>query len=186
MATHQELCEKADKWLRTKCNCSTVITELKAKTRTGEIPDSIGFKSTRSKTTRSILIECKTSRADFRADAKKEFRADPKMGMGDFRFYLCPEGVIKVDDLPEKWGLLYDMGEGKPLKVIHGPKGSYWSREYAFQFKGNKETEMMLMLSALRRIQEEEPDVFKEKVYKKAPPRARRRKRTYKSSRIAA
>lgn len=27
--------------------------------------------------------------------------------MGNFRFYLCPPGLIPVADVPEGWGLLY-------------------------------------------------------------------------------
>ena len=28
--------------------------------------------------------------------------------MGNCRFYLCPEGLIKEEELPDKWGLLYE------------------------------------------------------------------------------
>lgn len=55
----------------------------------------------------SYLIETKVSRSDFLADAKKPFRKDPSQGIGDYRYYACPEGLIKPDELPEKWGLIY-------------------------------------------------------------------------------
>lgn len=55
----------------------------------------------------SYLIETKISRSDFLADAKKTFRKDPTQGIGDYRYYACPEGLIKPDELPEKWGLIY-------------------------------------------------------------------------------
>jgi len=175
LISHLELCEKAESWLREKCNCSTVITELKSKNRTGEIPDSIGFKGTRSKTPRSILIECKTSRADFRADFKKDFRGNPHLGMGDFRFYLCPENIIKAEDLPDKWGLLY-YKDGKVRQIV-GPKGRTWSKATEFKFSSNKETEMMLILSALRRTQMEDPAS-----YEKIKIRRARKRSTYKRS----
>lgn len=54
----------------------------------------------------SYLIETKISRSDFLADAKKPFRQDATQGVGDYRYYACPEGLIKPDELPEKWGLI--------------------------------------------------------------------------------
>lgn len=144
--SHSELCVRAESWLRTHCNCSSVISELKSRNKTGEIPDAIGWKRNRS-----FLVECKTSRADFKADAKKPFRSEPKIGMGDFRFYLCPEGVIKVEELPEKWGLIY-VNDTK-IRMVKGPKGSYWSKALDFRFNGNKDAEMTLLLSFVRRTQ---------------------------------
>ena len=54
----------------------------------------------------SCVIECKMSRSDFFADQKKPFRNDG-CGMGQKRFYLCPENLIKETELPQGWGLLY-------------------------------------------------------------------------------
>jgi Holliday junction resolvase len=59
---HSDLVEIAEKWLLKRCGFA--FTELS--THAQEIPDAIGFKSGIS-----ILIECKTSRADFLADRKK-------------------------------------------------------------------------------------------------------------------
>jgi hypothetical protein len=56
----------------------------------------------------TVLVEVKTSRADFMADAKKEFRQNPEQGVGERRYYCCPAGLILTDELPEKWGLLYE------------------------------------------------------------------------------
>jgi hypothetical protein len=67
-----------------------------------ETPDVIGWASNGS-----VLIECKVSRADFLRDARKQTRLNPRAGMGKRRYYLCPEGVIEVKDLPPKWGLLW-------------------------------------------------------------------------------
>jgi len=68
-----------------------------------ENPDVIGWASG----TGSVLIECKLSRADFLTDAKKAVRKNPRTGMGQRRYYLCPPEVIQVKDLPSKWGLLW-------------------------------------------------------------------------------
>jgi hypothetical protein len=72
-------------------------------TAADENPDVIGWASG----TGSVLIECKLSRSDFFADAKKTVRTNPRAGMGQRRYYLCPPNVIQVKDLPNKWGLLW-------------------------------------------------------------------------------
>ncbi|WP_205182529.1 hypothetical protein [Burkholderia sp. LMG 13014] len=41
-----------------------------------------------------------------------------------YRFYLCPPGVIGLDDLPERWGLLY--AEGRVVRDVLRPLGNGW------------------------------------------------------------
>lgn len=53
----------------------------------------------------SYMIETKISRSDFLADFKKPHRING--GIGNYRYYACPEGLIKPEELPEKWGLIY-------------------------------------------------------------------------------
>jgi len=36
-------------------------------------------------------------------------------GLGVYRFYLCPVGLIQPEELPPKWGLLY-AENGKVLR----------------------------------------------------------------------
>jgi hypothetical protein len=107
---HKELVAAALKWLTGSCGCAFAVGEIVA--WTGEIPDAIGFKSNRS-----IVVECKTSRADFLADNKKPFRAKPEKGMGDHRYFLCPEGVIKPEDQLNGWGLLY-LKNGRIKRIV--------------------------------------------------------------------
>lgn len=113
--THREGCDIAAKYLANKMNCGAVFIESLPFTNT-ESPDAIGFRPGGC----SILMEVKVTRSDFLSDRKKPHRIDPAIGMGDWRFYVCPEGVIKVDDLPEKWGLFYFTAR-KSLKPIHVP-----------------------------------------------------------------
>lgn len=101
--SHSELNRIACKWLLS-LGCSIVLSELKT-WGTFEIADAIGFKSSYS-----ILVESKTSRANFLADKKKPWRMEPASGMGNYRLFLCQQGIIKPDDLPNKWGLIYSMG----------------------------------------------------------------------------
>lgn len=54
----------------------------------------------------SYMIETKISRSDFLADFKKPHRQEGGM-IGNYRYYACPEGLIKPEEIPEKWGLIY-------------------------------------------------------------------------------
>lgn len=73
----------------------------------------------------STIIEVKTSHADFLRDKRKYARTKQaeivKHQIGDYRYYLCPEGIIKVDELPDGWGLLYWDGK-KVSKVVSAPR----------------------------------------------------------------
>lgn len=139
--THSELVKRAEKWLLNTIGCGFVFTELS--TVAMEIPDAIGWKDGSS-----VLIECKATRADFLSDKRKYFRKKPSAGMGTYRFYMCPPGVIKEIDLPDKWGLLYC--HAKKIKRVIGPKGNSF---YGFpSFSQNQKAETIIMCSALRRI----------------------------------
>ncbi len=96
--THATLVALGVRWLSRQS--STVFYEFAARVK--ENPDIIGWASGFS-----TLIECKASRSDFLSDSKKTVRRNPKKGMGQRRYYLCPAGVIQVEDLPPKWGLLW-------------------------------------------------------------------------------
>lgn len=141
--THDDLCLRAEKWLKTQ-GCGVVFHDrFQPYTPNGEQPDAIGWKDGLS-----FLVECKTSRSDFLADKKKKFRIDPSLGMGDYRFYMCPPGVIKEEDLPEGWGLLYVTP--KQVRKVVFPKSNCWHNFKPFE--ANKIAENYMMLSALRRL----------------------------------
>jgi len=97
--THKELVNKASAWLKTR-GYKLVVTE--AVTHAQEIPDAIGWKNGKW----SALVECKVTRADFKRDADKPSRKDPKKRLGQLRYYLAPQGVIPLEDVPEGWGLI--------------------------------------------------------------------------------
>lgn len=109
--THRELCEIAERWLLGTARCRVAIAEPNCVV-TDEQPDAIGFRSSGS-----VLVEAKTSRADFLEDAKKPFRITSKAGMGNERFYTCDPGVIAAEDLPQGWGLLYTTVGGKVKRI---------------------------------------------------------------------
>ncbi len=119
--THDQLCDIAVDYLK-KRGYYVVAKEVNC--GCGEIPDAIGFNYSRS-----ALIECKTSRSDFLADRKKLCRTGKRTGLGNYRFYLCEEGLIKKEELPYGWGLIYV--NNTRVKTMKGPKsgafgGSMW------------------------------------------------------------
>ena len=96
---HSTLVAMGVRWLSRQC--SVVLYEFA--TAADENPDVIGWAPGAG----SVLIECKLSRSDFLRDATKAVRRNPRAGMGQRRYYLCPPDLIQVKDLPPKWGLLW-------------------------------------------------------------------------------
>ncbi|CAB4152186.1 hypothetical protein UFOVP585_59 [uncultured Caudovirales phage] len=76
-----------------------------------ELPDVIAFTARES-----TVIECKVSRSDFLRDKNKPFRINTNQGMGDYRFYCAPQGLIKAEELPYGWGLIEILPSGKIRK----------------------------------------------------------------------
>lgn len=144
--THDDLVVRADKWLKA-LGCGVTLREFRAVTEYGEQPDAIGWMCGIS-----VMIECKATRRDFLSDKKKKFRKQPELGMGDWRFYMCPKGVIQPADLPDGWGLLWCYP--RQVQKVHGvPYGNIaWVRPDQTPFQANKGSEMQMMYSALRRM----------------------------------
>jgi hypothetical protein len=95
---------------------AVVATEIVV-SATKEQADIIGFRSNCS-----CILEAKASRSDFLADAKKPHRATG--GLGVYRFYIAPPGVIEIEDLPPRWGLLHAVGN-EVIEVVR-PTGNLW------------------------------------------------------------
>lgn len=101
--THADLVRIAERWLWGGArSCHVVFREFV--TYAGEVPDAIGFDGSHS-----IVVECKASRADFRADVRKWHRRNGQ-GMGTLRFYLTPKGMVEPSEVPPGWGLLETSG----------------------------------------------------------------------------
>jgi hypothetical protein len=138
-ARHAQLVARAVDWLRRSYKCGIILSEQYC--ATGEVPDVIAWKGF----CKSVLVECKVSRADFLADATKPFRLKPEEGMGCQRFYLAPSGMIAPTELPKYWGLLEVRGRDvalavKPARVdLRGDVGLM--------------KEMNLLLASLRRVE---------------------------------
>ena len=137
MYTHDDLIRLAAGWLRKRY--PLVITELAS---TSEEPDAIGFVRGWS-----AIVECKAMRADFLADRRKWFRMRPGRGMGTYRYYLAPAGVVDADELPDGWGLLR-VKNGR-VRQARAAKG---------QARKAIANEMSLLLSVIRRIGQTAPE----------------------------
>ena len=137
--THQQLVRMAEYWLRRHYGCGIVLSEQSS--ASGETPDVIGWKGK----CRSVLVECKITRADFLADREKPFRKFPETGMGCERFYLTPAGLIEPHELPDKWGLL----ETRKREIRIAVRPSRLNQRAQTGLKW----EMNLLLASLRRVE---------------------------------
>ena len=143
--THDLLIERAKSWLKKK-GCGVVLGEpFRARTTSRETPDAIGWFSDST----CLLVECKVSRADFFAETKKKFRIEPHIGVGQWRFYLCPPDILQIEDMPDGWGLLW--ATGRSVKEIHNiPGNCHWRTSPPFI--SNRITEAEILVQALRRV----------------------------------
>jgi hypothetical protein len=148
--THKELVEHAYKWVLKRASCGCAFKELYTYAPNSEYPDVIGFGGWGH----SVLVECKVSRSDFLADRKKAFRMSPELGMGKYRYMCCESGLIKTEELPSRWGLLY-VSSNK-IRCVHNPYGkqlesNMWENGFS-ESERNLLSEHALMYSVLRRL----------------------------------
>lgn len=135
---HRELCEIGAKLLKRPESanghgCHFAIVEPSCY---GENPDVFGIRhGDNNHGVGTVLLEAKTSRSDFLADRKKPHRMNPEMGVGKWRYFICPVDLIKPEELPHKWGLIYVNSRGH-CKIIAGalsvPQEKYfceWSKK---------------------------------------------------------
>lgn len=157
--SHADLVRIAVDWLkrpesRGGPGCTIAFSEVKNGYLNGEIPDALGFRAGVWNEC-SVLVEAKTTRADFLADSQKPFRIEPDTGLGMYRYFIAPAGMIALDELPPKWGLIEVNTRGTP-KVVHGhllvkrtPEPSVNPFRFASR---NHQLEIALLVRMLRRI----------------------------------
>ena len=138
-ARHAQLISRTVEWLRRHYKCGIILSEQYC--ATGEVPDVIAWKGF----CKSVLVECKVSRADFLADASKPFRVKPDEGMGCQRLYMAPAGMIRAEELPKHWGLL--ELHGREVLMAVKPGRADLRREVGLM------KEMNLLLASLRRVE---------------------------------
>lgn len=140
---HYQLCCLGGKFLKSRKSaepweCANKYVAVELVTLTAENPDiwaTNGYHTT--------LVEVKTSHADFLADQKKWVRSEAAqiagLCLGNFRYYLCPKGLISEDELPEKWGLL--EFDGKTITKV---------KRATYQKSGTN-AELLVLTSIMRR-----------------------------------
>jgi len=149
--THTRLSEIACAWLKRPMGnrgpaCQVAMIEVGG-LYGGERADAWGYRW--GCNGGSVLVEVKVSRSDFLADAKKPHRNGEVLGMGTYRYYMCPEGIITLDDLPRGWGLLWvnNRGHVKLLAghvcMLQGANGRGAEQVWAHQKNHRLELEMM-------------------------------------------
>jgi hypothetical protein len=155
MISHAELVNRAQRWLKNTKKCAVVLSEVCAWS-TDEIPDAIGWRPNGE----SILVECKTSRADFCRDKNKPVHKGHR-GMGAYRYFLIPpigrdgQAVTFPGDkqLPEGWGVL--IFSGKQVSVA----AEATQRDKLVEARGHpavrqrRDAELSLLVAELRRHQ---------------------------------
>ena len=135
--THAKLVSVAVNWLRSY-RCGVVLSEQAC--LSGEMPDAIGWK----RACHSVLVECKVTRADFLADRGKPFRLNSEEALGCERFYLTLPGLIRLEELPDRWGLL--EYRARKVEMIR-PSARNMRQSAGFR------CEMNLLLASLRRVE---------------------------------
>lgn len=146
--SHAQLVDLGARWMRRE-GFGVVATEVVA-VGCREQADVIGFRATCS-----AVIEAKASRADFLADRAKPHRRTG--GLGLYRFFACPEGLIDSAELPVGWGLLYATPWA--LRAVVRPPGNIWPRRGAagaawevFQHHPDDSAERSVLYSVARRL----------------------------------
>ncbi|QWV06183.1 hypothetical protein KQ246_07200 [Pseudoalteromonas shioyasakiensis] len=159
--SHNNLCNIAVRWLKRPSSggghgCHIAVSEVRSGWN-GEVPDAIGFRAAGGQDDGSIVVEVKVSRADFLADAKKAHRNGETLGLGNWRYYMCPEGLIKPEDLPEKFGLLYVNKRGHVKHIVSPFTGERYYKEVAEwitenRFESNQKREQFILVKLFARV----------------------------------
>ena len=148
--THANLVDRASRWLRNSCRIPSggfrrdgsvfyrtprllvVFTDMGSGCE--ERPDAIGFAGEGQL---SVLIECKVSRGDFRDDVrKKRPRLLGRRGVGRYRFYMAPKGLLKPSEMPDDWGLLSVVGNRVTVERDATAQEHNWRGEMQMLFSG--------------------------------------------------
>lgn len=144
--THNELINISYRFMLSKFSCGIAFKEMK--TISSECADVIGFGGHQH----SVLFEIKVSRSDFLTDKKKTFRKYPERGIGRYRFYVCPEGMIKISDLPNGWGLIWFINGKLQMQINPFCRNPIMYSCHQNRHENiNQQAERDILYSALRR-----------------------------------
>lgn len=114
--THDDLCRLGAEWLFRRHRCALVAWDVRG-IMLAEQPDAVGW----STSGQSYLVEAKVSRADFFRGMKKPHMRTGAPGIGCWRWFITPAGLIGVNELPPRWGLI-EVGAGGRARQVHASK----------------------------------------------------------------
>ncbi|MBD9630094.1 adenylosuccinate synthase [Pseudomonas sp. PDM19] len=156
--THAELCEIARMWLTRRnalCNHGCHLGLLGREWMKGaHVPDVLGFKAV-GKRVESVAIQVRLAWSDADEAARKQPPAKT-LGMGLYRYYLCPEGAIQPYQLPPRWGMLWVTRKGQVVPMA-GAVAESWNRltfhsvAQDWQHERDIEQESWLLVRAMTR-----------------------------------
>lgn len=109
-----------------------------------ELPNGTGGRKTRtidlfalnlwpSKGYQSLAFEVKVDRADFRRELDDPTKRAPWEALAHETWFVAPEGVIPVVEVPEGWGLLELRASGKwkrPRRALQRQPPEAWPRSF--------------------------------------------------------
>lgn len=166
--THREVAERATRFIKRIHGCIVGAFEYSGGWSGAERVDGICWNYYGS-----FMVEAKVSRSDFLADKKKAFRQKPAEGVGKFRYFACPVGLIKPEELPPRWGLIYvdargrcSMPVGKGCRERTGRKEKHpehgWMQDVfvrhgsdgEWEFERNERMESLFLLYLAKRYKE--------------------------------
>jgi hypothetical protein len=144
--THTELVARAVAWLKNSMKCLVVLSE-QGGGLTYEKPDAIGWAQGKS-----ILVECKASIADLRADFSKPSRKYPDLSIGSQKFYMVAK-ELEAEARVVLRGAKMDEWNGWGLLICHPTMikeawGGFGARLSAL----GKQYEDAMLLATLERI----------------------------------
>jgi hypothetical protein len=158
--THADLVRAAVKWLLNHKGCLLAVSELSS--MTSETPDAMGWQGNGA----SFLVECKASRADFRADFKKPYRDEQfaELHLGEERYYLVPAKLVSPEEVPDKWGLLWAYKGMVKVKKdpVRIPLGAGYTKERRMLISIAARTRRALQLVKNIEIPEGQEDAWKQ------------------------
>lgn len=163
--THRQLCDVAVKWLRRPFGsrghaCAVAASECRISgSGRGEVPDAIGFRFSGHRDG-TVVVEVKTSRSDFLADLRKPHRRGA--GLGSWRYYMAPEGLVRLEELPDRWGLV-EVNDRGHIRQVRGAAAlvDRYSREIdaqidTWRFESDRTAELSLLTRLMARVGDHE------------------------------
>ncbi|WP_207430519.1 hypothetical protein [Sabulibacter ruber] len=127
--THKDLVEIAYKWVLKEAGCSIAFRDFVDVHQSEQFPDVVGVGSFG----KSVAVKVDVSRHYYLQTISKEVWQNPEKSMGRFRFLCVPTDLIKPEELPANWGLIYVSKDGR-ANCVHNPYGSgtqdYWKNGF--------------------------------------------------------